>query len=540
VEAFTQGQPPVETFTQGQPLIEGMGCPGRTPNDGRTCADCPAGTVVSGMNCNQLFRGEPDRDNTTEKKNTINNPFTLHDTCPVQPSLTAPQVNNFGDDNTGVFSSYISNFNGDQMTSELSDSLTSAAKTGVYVINKGLYYGTYPFIYTQATIQNFSNMLCDTFSSVGFYQTIEPSCNDRYYVYYGIQIVIWFFICIWIFFNWYYILCYRENEIPTKTYDISWIWLKKHHPILSLIFKYVVCQVSFINAVLMFYQRYANFVGGPIWGPKLNYIFLFLFIFILVEFLGITTSVVDLLIKSITMHLGMVTAGIFIFMALIFAVYTFMIDDMVVTMAKFLSVIGMLLTFLLFVIRFIWSVIIIFVAGFFIAVYMIAYSLFGMFIYSPYTIKDTINKILDYIAVGFEDVSPFKYSVCRPRTWWEWLVETLKWLVKIFIKYMFDFVLIGLLLMNLYFYIIYLVDNPNLQNAMITLSIFALIGAFGYVYRKAFPVPIVSPPENIRSVEKALGVFRATEDSEAQTRPLFNGYEKILPKMQNMFGKKGK
>ena len=29
-------------------------CPGRSPNDGRTCADCPAMTVVSGMNCRHL------------------------------------------------------------------------------------------------------------------------------------------------------------------------------------------------------------------------------------------------------------------------------------------------------------------------------------------------------------------------------------------------------------------------------------------------------------------------------------------------------
>ena len=421
--------------------------------------------------------------------------------------------------------------NPDFAAADISGNVREIVKGAVMLVNRAMDLISYPFLYTQKTILYWSNQMTDTFSNVGFYPTVEPSCSDRYFVFQTIQMIIWFFICIWIWFNWYFIICYRENNLPVKTYDISWVWMRETSIILSLLFKYVICQLSFINAVVLFLQRYANFILGNIWGPKVNALLLFIIIFMLVISYHICSKVGKLFFDSISMHLSSTVVGVFIFMALIFAFYTFLIEDKVILALKFATIIPAIICIILFILRFLWSVLIIFVAGVFISVYFFLYSFFAMAIYSKMTLLETVNAILDYIAGGFEDPSPFKYSSCRPRTWWEWLVETIKWIIKLLIKYGFELVLLGLLMYNTYIYLITLKDNVNLQNAMIVLTIFMILGILGHIFRKAFPVSILAPEEEVKEVQKALGVFSVSQLTRESSRPLFPNYSASLANM---------
>ena len=418
--------------------------------------------------------------------------------------------------------------NPDFANADISGSIRETVKGVIMIVNRAMDLISYPFIYTQKTILYGSNQMTDTFSNVGFYPTVEPSCSDRYFVFQTVQMIIWFFICIWIFFNWYFIICYRENDKPVKTYDISWVWMRETSIILSLLFKYVICQLSFINAVVLFMQRYANFILGNIWGPKINAIIMFLIIFALVIYAHICSQVSKLFFDSISLHLPSVVVGVFILMALIFAFYTFLIEDKIILALKFATIIPAIICIILFILRFLWSVLIIFVAGIFISVYFFLYSFFAMAIYSKMSLLETINAILDYIAGGFEDPSPFKYSACRPRTWWEWLVEIIKWIIKLFIKYGFELFLLGLLMYNIYIYLITLGDNSNLQNAMVVLTVFMILGIAGHIYRKAFPVSILAPENEVKEVQKALGVFSVSQLTRESSRPLFPNYTASL------------
>ena len=421
--------------------------------------------------------------------------------------------------------------NPDFVVTDISGSVRESVKGIIILVNRAMDLISYPFIYTQKTILYFSNQMTDTFSTVGFYPTVEPSCSDRYFVFQTVQMIVWFFICIWIFFNWYFIICYRENDKPIKTYDISWVWMRETSIILSLLFKYVICQLSFINAVVMFLQRYANFILGNIWGPKINAILLFFIIFALVVYAHMCTLVSKLFFDSISLHLPSVVVGVFIFVALVFAFYTFLIEDKIILALKFGTIIPAIICIILFILRFLWSVLIIFVAGIFISVYFFLYSFFAMAIYSKMSLWETVEAILVYIAGGFEDPSPFKYSACRPRTWGEWLVETLKWLIKLMIQYGFELFLLALLLYNIYIYLITMGDNSNLQNAMIVVTLFIILGVAGHIYRRAYPAGIVTNEEEVKDVQKALGVFNISQLTRETSRPLFPNYSASLVNM---------
>ena len=400
---------------------------------------------------------------------------------------------------------------------DISGTMTKASILITNIIVNTLEVITFPFIFTNQAILKLSKMICSSFSSIGFYPSVEPSCSDNFFVFSAVQIIIWYLICIWIFFNWYFIICYRENGLPIKTYDISWVWMRDTSFILSFLFKYLICQVSFINAVFMFLQRYANFLFGPIWAPKINAILLFLIIVVLVCFFHVTTFIGNLFFSSITNTLSPIYVGIFIVMALIFALYSFMLEDKVLMALRFASIFLAIFHIILFVIRFIISIICICVAGIFISIYFFVYSLFGMSLYSSRSIPETIKEILLYMTHGFEPPSPFKYSLCKPRTWLEWLSETIKFIIRIFIKYMFEIVLIFMLIYNIYIYFKTLGDNSNLRNAMIVLTVFIIFGVFGYIYRKAFPNTVRSPPDEVKEVQKALGVYSPLDEKTNDT-----------------------
>ena len=418
---------------------------------------------------------------------------------------------------------------------DISQNIQAAVQYGIQAVNQGIYYASYPFIYTQKVIHNFSDMLSQTFSGAGFYDTVPPSDLDKLCVYVTIQNIIWYFICIWIFFNWYFLICYRENGHPVKTYDISWVWLKENNIILSLLFKYVVCQVSFINAVMMFFQRYANFVLGPVWGPKINAIILFVIILLLVIYADVTTKVVNLLFQSLSANIPTWLVGVLIFMALVFALYTFLLEDWIILALKFGTIILGIFTIVLFILRILWSVLIIWVASLLIAVYFIVYSLFGMAIYSQTSVFQTIRQMSEYMSAGFESPSPFKYSVCRPRTWSEWLIETLKAIINFVIQYLFEIILVFMLIYNIYVYVMLLGDNVNLQNAMIVITVFMILGVLGFMYRKLFPVSSQAPIDEIHEVQQAMGVFSTSDLARETSTTLFPTFKGLSAKLTNLF-----
>lgn len=395
----------------------------------------------------------------------------------------------------------------------------------------------WPIIKTDEFIKYIADNITRTFARYGFYKAHPPSNIDYYCVNLSISNVIWFIVTTWVFFNWFYIVCFRENGQPVKTFDISWVYLRDNLIIFSLLFKYVVCQVSFFNAIIMFFQRYANFVLGDVWGPKINAILLFWIIYALMAKGNVHIKLVNLFIESCTDSMKESIRILFIVMMFVFALYTFLIEDKVILFLKFASIIGGIFTILLFILRIIWSILIVFVAGILLSVYFIVYSLFGILIYSRASASETVKQIMEYIARGFDKPSPFKYTACRPRTFWEFFVDLLKAIIRIYIRYFFEINLIILFFYNMLLYIFILNDNSNLQNAMVTLAGACIVFLIIRISRLENPPPGVGEKTTVEQVEQALGVYNpagaALKEMDIEER--LNPITSNLARFNNLF-----
>ena len=79
---------------------------------------------------------------------------------------------------------------------DMSGNMELISKKIVSTIKTTINFVAYPFLFTNQAILKFSNMMCNSFSSLGFYETVEPSCSDKFFVFSGVQMIIWFFIVL--------------------------------------------------------------------------------------------------------------------------------------------------------------------------------------------------------------------------------------------------------------------------------------------------------------------------------------------------------
>ena len=364
-------------------------------------------------------------------------------------------------------------------------------------LKKILAIAFYPLCSMKKFTRFCSDWICRAFSNG------EPSLDDEEIVSQNIFRVLLYFVSIYVFYNWFFILCFREDGVPTETFDISWLKLRENSPVASLFFKYVVCQVSFVNAILMKIKEYSHLLDR-----RLAMIFLFLGTIHMVSTSGF--SVMQILYDAVEMKTNDTLGGMLIGYAFLFAIYTFASEPTEVNIAKFSSVVSAIGTFILFVMRMIFTFLIIWVAALLIALYFISYSLFGIFMFSKTSFMTTVQKMDAWVISGMDDPPSDKYSTCRPRTWIEFIVETSRWILKTFIKYFFEFVLVYTLgeVVRDYYRI---TDHDTLRDILVALTWLLIIGVLGYVYSKAVRPAVIADPEVVSGVKAAFGVTKASE-----------------------------
>ena len=364
-------------------------------------------------------------------------------------------------------------------------------------LKKILAIAFYPLCSMKKFTRFCSDWICRAFSNG------EPSLDDEEIVSQNIMRVLLYFVSIYVFYNWFFILCFREDNIPTKTFEISWLKLRENSPVASLFFKYVVCQVSFVNAIFMKIKEYSHLLDR-----RLAMIFLFLGT---VQMINTSSfSVMHMLYDAVEMKTNDTLGGMLIGYAFLFAIYTFASEPPEVNIAKFSSVVSAIGTFILFVMRMIFTFLIIWVAALLIALYFISYSLFGIFMFSKTSFMTTVQKMDAWVISGMDDPPSDKYSTCRPRTWIEFIVETSRWILKTFIKYFFEFVLVYTLgeVVRDYYRI---TDHDTLRDILVALTWLLIIGVLGYVYSKAVRPAVIADPEVVSGVKAAFGVTKASE-----------------------------
>ena len=365
------------------------------------------------------------------------------------------------------------------------------------VVKRILAIAFYPLCSMKKFTRFCSDWICRAFSNG------EPSAEDEEIVSQNIMRVLLYFVSIYVFYNWFFILCFREDQRPTPTFEISWLKLREKSPVASLFFKYVVCQVSFVNAVLMKIKEYSHLLDR-----RLAMILLFLGTIQMVN--TSSFSVMHMLYDAVEMKTNDTLGGMLIGYAFLFAIYTFAIESPEVNIAKFSSVVSAIGTFILFVMRMIFTFLIIWVAALLIALYFISYSLFGIFMFSKTSFMTTIQRMDAWVISGMDDPPSDKYSRCRPRTWIEFIVETSRWILKTGIKYFFEFVLVFILgdVVRDYYRI---TDHDTLRDILVSLTWLLIIAVLGYVYSKSVRPSIIADPEVVADVKSAMGVSKASE-----------------------------
>jgi hypothetical protein len=360
----------------------------------------------------------------------------------------------------------------------------------------------YPIIKLQEMTRKANDWICMVFSN-GTASTSDEDCLYR-----NMMSVVIALVGIFVFYNWFFILCYRDDDnVAPATWDtdkinISWSWLQSKSYMVGFVLKYLVCHVSFLHALLMKMKQKSHILGAQLCFMALYPILLYL----------ITTyggSVVNLLQKAINQNLSDNVSSALIGYAFIFAAYTMMQEastDTEAFMAKFSSIVMAVGTFILFVMRILFSITVMWVAAILIPVYLIVFSLGGMLLFSKHNLTETIKRINNFIVKGYEPPPSNKYNKCRPRKWTEWCKETFNWITDITSRYYFEYIIAGVLLSSIYDYYQSITGNQGLLDVLVALTWFMIIIIVGFVISKIFKPAIEVNPVTLANVKNALGV----------------------------------
>jgi hypothetical protein len=365
--------------------------------------------------------------------------------------------------------------------------------------NKALNLLLYPVTSFHAGVHKAAYLIGMTFSNGNMSQQDEDCIYDFF------STLIAFIVTIMVFYNWFFILYFSKTDLSKPLPDVSWSGLCEKSSILGLIFKYLVCQVSLVNAIAMKIRDLASKMSA-----QLLFLVLFVVLFYYVSTRG--DYVMNLLQTAINQQLDDSMNNAFIGYAFLFAAYSMAQEaaqDPASFITKFTSIVMVIGTFILFIIRILVSISVMWIAALFIALYLILYSFFGIPLFSKYGIFETISKINQFLVKDYLPPDPDKYSKCRPRTWMEFFVETSKWILNSVYRYFFEYVLIIYLLNAIATFQNTLGDNQNLRDAMTYFTILLIIGVCGFIYSKIFPKIVMANPKVVKEVEVALGVTEA-------------------------------
>lgn len=396
--------------------------------------------------------------------------------------------------------------------------IENVANSVITVVNSLLMLILLPIFSMQYFIQLITDGLCDGITG-------GATLNDKVCVYNSATMVVTYFLCIYIFLNWYFILRHRENGYAVKLIDVSWKNLKQNSVFLGFLFKYLICQVSFINACILIIQKYSEKLD-----KRLFMVLQFLFTVVAVAYFGFSNTIFELLTGS-----GGIAKGLCIVYMFIFAGYSLMTQDIGQTLSQFSSIIMFILTIIIFILRIIFSILVVFIAISLIGIYLFVYSYFGIFLYNKTSFSDVLQKMYESWIIGYEATNMDKYTECRKRSWGEWFQDTWKLIVRTFVGNMFMVIFFFMVVYITYLYF-NILDNISLAAILILVN----IGVMGFIIYYLFFQSKTYPadPNLMAKVEEALGV-KGTIEPKAEIETIRSTFQNLRTEKEqeqiNMF-----
>jgi hypothetical protein len=351
-------------------------------------------------------------------------------------------------------------------------------------------------------------------------------------------------------YNWYYLQFYNLGK-KLKLYEISTQGLKNLSSVASLFFKYTIVPLSLLNSLcIQYFPQTINFItnvyfGKPVepaesgmketkHGNKINFILLYFLIILLFIYIGPTLQAN--LINDINMqpdaYANLYISSYFLFaIASIFIVEKSMITELFADAAPqnvqpiirgILPYFGFYLhkmqiaympipTFLLFILRIMWSMSIVWLSGLLVVLYIFIYSFFSIFIYSNDSLFSTIETInisitknaekkKDELSTGpcgnLKDPSnPCNTDDIFTKIYY-YLEKAVDFCINNFYKFIFEMTFIILLIKSIIDY------NDGLKNVslksvlMIICSIFIFIFGFIIYYRNKSKIQSLNLPKD--------------------------------------------
>ena len=300
-------------------------------------------------------------------------------------------------------------------------------------------------------------------------------------------------LACYISYNWYYVMFYPRKLLPRPLLKISTDRLSNQNKWVSIVFKYLIVPMSFMNSILV---NKIPFVLYPL-DNKSKFLFLFYFIpkIILKHGAEIARGFVDSIRSKKTKR-----TGLFIAMMVFFGIISILRVRLSINyfseLFRFFTQIGMFFIPILvvFVLRIMFSSFNSWVAGILVFGYLLVISFFAMNIYgktsNPLSIVYQINLQL-YRKKPKRPPKPcdldyYDEGGCTPKSFWQILTEFKENVSDFLFKYKFEVTFLTFFMTSFYNYIYKLNNGTQMKRYLVVLTFFGIFICFSSIGYRQF------------------------------------------------------
>jgi len=296
-------------------------------------------------------------------------------------------------------------------------------------------------------------------------------------------------IALWVTYNWFFITIYKQGGAKINT-KIELDSIESFLPMLRFFFYYLYLPTALFSKFVLHYIPMAVDLGKKFepFNVLLNCMILFLLMILIMSFMicKYSPKIKNAFFGYIGGSANVIPSltGMFYAIILFSMLMSFFPTGVLSTASNIFNLItAPVSTIFGGLVKLIFTLINISIAGIFLLGYIIIHSFFAIFIYSNATTKITIQMIHDYLHQCIQGIG--KYD-CPPNTLEGW-VAILKFLLEIIYKCLYEFIVILFLFIGLIIYLIKVKSkiNKGFFSGINAIIIFCISGyAYGSKIRK--------------------------------------------------------
>jgi hypothetical protein len=296
-------------------------------------------------------------------------------------------------------------------------------------------------------------------------------------------------IALWVTYNWFFITIYKQGGAKINT-KLELDSIESFLPMLRFFFYYLYLPTALFAKFVLHYIPMAIDLGKKFepFNVLLNCMILFLLMILIMSFMicKYSPKIKNAFFGYIGGSANVIPSltGMFYAIILFSMLMSFFPSGVLSTASNLFNLVtAPVSTIFGGLVKLIFTLINISIAGIFLLGYIIIHSFFAIFIYSTATTKITIQMIHDYLHQCIQGIG--KYD-CPPNTLEGW-VAILKFSLEIMYKCLYEFIVIMFLFIGLITYLIKVKSkiNKGFFSAINAIIIFCISGyAYGSKIRK--------------------------------------------------------